>query len=76
MTDKMQEREEFCAKFIVGNVFDETMFLFLKKWFEENVKNQSDYIPHGNPERAKNFANWFGESKMVDENNNPLVLYP
>lgn len=38
-------------------------------------KSAFDYIPHDNPKRAKNFANWFGKSKMVDDNNKPLVLY-
>jgi hypothetical protein len=60
---------------IASTEFEKPTVETVKKWFDENVKNKSDYIPHDNPERAKNFANWFGESKMVDDNNKPLVLY-
>jgi len=29
----------------------------------------------GDEEKAKNFAEWFGDSKVVDEDGNPLVVY-
>lgn len=28
-----------------------------------------------NPEHAKNFVEWFGDSKVVDENGEPLIVY-
>lgn len=34
-----------------------------------------EVIPHGHPEREKNFRQWFGKSKLVDKEGNPLVLY-
>ena len=38
----------------------------VKKWSEKKFKN---------PEHAKNFQEWFGDSKAVDENGEPIVLF-
>ncbi len=34
-----------------------------------------NFIPHDDPKRQENFANWFGYSHVVDESGNPVVLY-
>lgn len=39
------------------------------------LMESKDHIPHDDPKRQENFANWFGYSHVVDESGNPVVLY-
>jgi len=42
---------------------------------ERTAKADGGFLPVGNPERNDNFKNWFGKSKIVTKNGNPLIVY-
>lgn len=39
------------------------------------AKAKGGFLPKDSPERAENFRRWFGESKVVDDEGNPLTVY-
>ena len=45
----------------------------IKSFFEKNQENLRFSLKDG--EKSENFKKWFGDSKIVDENGEPLVVY-